>query len=190
MRILQLQNMMLSIDHKEGRLSSLVLGGKERVTGSTPLFKIGLRNKPGVLTVLSAFDACTCRETEDGAVYSDFKHGETVFQGLSVQVFLADDRGNAAWRIAVHVKDQGFFAEWVDFPLLSLPALSDNNQNGDGGRVLLPYNEGVLISDAVTREMTDFRHWEPAYPSLGCYPLFPNMISAQMMAYLWDDVGL
>ncbi len=190
MRTLQLQNMILSVDHEGGRISSLVLGGKERVAGSVPLFKIGLRNNSGALTVLSTFDACVCHETEDGAVYSDFKLDDTAYEGLSVQVFLTNDEGNAAWRIAVHVKDQGYFAEWVDFPLIALPALSDNNQHGDGGQILLPYNEGVLISDAITRELTDFRHWEPEYPSLGCYSLFPNMISAQMMAYLWDDAGL
>lgn len=38
--------------------------------------------------------------------------------------------------------------------------------------------------------MTGFRHCEPEYPSMGSYAMFPNMISSQMLAYLWDGVGI
>ena len=190
MYILQLNGMSLSVDFQQACISSLVINGRERITGSTALFQLRLRNRAGEPLVFSALDARTIQETSDGAVYSDFENHTAEIQGLSVRVFLSDDNGNAAWRVAVEVKDGAYFVEWIDFPLLPLPALADNNLNGDGGQILLPYNEGVLISDAVTRQMTDFRHWDPEYPSLGCYPLFPNMISSQMMAYLWDDAGL
>jgi hypothetical protein len=33
-------------------------------------------------------------------------------------------------------------------------------------------------------------HNEPEYPSMGSYSIFPNMLSSQMIAYLWNDIGL
>ena len=81
-------------------------------------------------------------------------------------------------------------SQWLDVPLVSLPALKENNREGNGGTILYPYNEGALISNNDHRNMTDFRHWEPEYPSLGCYGVFPNMICSQMQAYLWEDAGL
>ena len=192
MKTLHLSHMTLSVDFENARVASLILGGRERLHAPSPLFRLRLRDRAGNTTILTPSHAASCRETEDGALYSDFRHGETgePYPWLSVQVFLTNENGNAAWRVSVCVDSNDYFAEWIDFPLVNLPALSENNQVGDGGRILLPYNEGVLISDAETRQMTDFRHWDPEYPSLGCYPLFPNMISSQMLAYLWEDAGL
>lgn len=185
MQSLQFSDMTLTVDFERGSISSLLLGGSERVCNACALFSLRVRDTAGNATVYSAYDATKCTLTEDGAVYSGF-----ALQGLRVQVYLQEKEGNAAWRVAVRGLDKEHFAEWVDFPLVSLPALKDNNAAGNGGKILLPYNEGVLISDNDHREMTDFRHWEPEYPSLGCYPVFPNMISSQMMAYLWEDAGL
>ena len=185
MYTLQLSNMTLTVDFATGQIASLVLGGKQRVAAPAPIFALRLRDAKGNATVYSAKDATAATPTEDGAMYSGFG-----LQGLCVQVHLTEQKGSAAWRIGVKGLDAEHFVEWVDFPLVTLPALRENNENGDGGQILLPYNEGVLVSDNDHRQQTDFRHWEPEYPSLGCYPVFPNMISSQMMAYLWEDAGL
>ena len=185
MYTLQLSNMTLTVDFATGQIASLVLGGKQRVAAPAPIFALRLRDAKGNATVDSAKDATAATPTEDGAMYSGFG-----LQGLCVQVHLTEQKGSAAWRIGVKGLDAEHFVEWVDFPLVTLPALRENNENGDGGQILLPYNEGVLVSNNDHRQMTDFRHWEPEYPSLGCYPVFPNMISSQMMAYLWEDAGL
>lgn len=185
MHTLKLSHMTLTVDFKAGHISSLLIGDRERISRVSPLFLLRLRDKVGNTILHNAYDATTCFETEDGAIYNGFG-----VEGLSVRVYVTDDNRSAAWRISVSVNNPDYFAEWVDFPLVTLPALSDNNTAGDGGEILLPYNEGTLISDVLLRQQTDFRHWDPEYPSLGCYSLFPNMISSQMMAYLWDDVGL
>lgn len=190
MYTLRLSGMTLSVSFEEARIRSLVLGDRERVVMHTPLFRLRLRDRAGEPLLFSAYDAFTCTETADGAVYTDFENDTAEISGISVRISLSEENGKAAWRASVEVKNDEYFVEWIDFPLVTLPALSDNNARGDGGRMLLPYNEGVLVTDAVTRQMTDFRHWDPEYPSLGCYSLFPNMISSQMMAYLWEDVGL
>ena len=185
MYTLKLSHMTLAVDFAAGQIQSLLIHGRERLWGLSPLFRIRLRDESGNTTLLTAYDAASREETRDGAVYSDFP-----LAGLSAKVSLTEKQDAAAWRIKLVVDNPGYFAEWVDFPLVTLPALSANNAKGDGGSMLFPYNEGTIISDIRLREQTDFRHWDPEYPSLGCYPLFPNMISSQMMAYLWSDAGL
>ena len=185
MSTLQFFNMILTVDFSAGQVASLVIGGKERVAAPTALFRMRLRDKAGDATVYSAYDAKTCTPTEDGAIYTGFDG-----QSLSVCLHLSQKEGSAAWRAEVRGLDSGHVIEWLDLPLLTLPALRENNPAGNGGTILYPYNEGVLISNNDHRQMTDFRHWEPEYPSLGCYGVFPNMISSQMMAYLWEDAGL
>ncbi|MBR5615787.1 MAG: hypothetical protein IKW66_03105, partial [Clostridia bacterium] len=63
-------------------------------------------------------------------------------------------------------------------------------ENGGGGRILFPYNEGALVSNMETREESSFCHCEPEYPSRGSFAVFPNMVCSQMLAYLWGDFGL
>lgn len=183
---LQLSHMTLSIDFSAGRITSLVIRGIERLTSPCPLFRARLRDKDGATSLITAYDAASCREIADGAIYSAFPHPA----GLTVEIHVSDQNGSAAWQAKASLDNESYLIEWLDFPLINLPALADNNAAGNGGRILYPYNEGVLISDAALRQMTDFRHFESEYPSLGCYPMFPNMISSQMQAYLWEDAGL
>ena len=182
MRTLQFSNMTLTVDFSAGHLTSLLIGGKERIAAPTALFEFRLRDLDGNATVYSAYDATAITPTEDGAIYA--------LNGYCVQVHLCEKQGGAAWRAEVRGLDQSHVVEWLDFPLVSLPALKENNGEGNGGTILYPYNEGALISNNDHRNMTDFRHWEPEYPSLGCYGVFPNMICSQMEAYLWEDAGL
>jgi hypothetical protein len=81
----------------------------------------------------------------------------------------------------------GLCAEWVDFPLAALPKLAEN---GGGGEILFPYNEGALVRDIDAREESPFNHKEPVYPSHGSYAVFPNMVCSQMLSYHWGDLGL
>ena len=182
---LHLSNMTLGVDFARGQVASLVLNGVERVASPTALFKLRLRDLSGNATEYTAYDAAAYALTEDGAVYSDF-----ATKGLCVQISLSEKQGGAAWRAEVRGLGSEYVVEWLDFPLVNLPALKENNAQGNGGMILYPYNEGVLISNNDHRNQTDFRHWEPEYPSLGCYGVFPNMICSQMQAYLWDDAGL
>lgn len=186
MTTLQLSNMNLTVNFEAKQITSLQIGGKERLNGTCPLFRLRLRDISGGTRLLDAYDALVCTLTTNGAIYDMFDAEDT----LSVQVYLDEQDDCAAWRISVVMKSTAYCVEWVDFPLLTLPALVENNMQGSGGRMLHPYNEGVLVSDINLRDTTDFRYWDPEYPSIGCYSLFPNMISSQMMAYLWDDAGL
>ena len=131
--------------------------------GAVPLFRIGQEN-----TVLLSTDA-SYHPTEDGAVYT--------FEDLTVAVSLDVGDVEAVWRIRVI---EGIY-DWVDFPLLLVPSLKE------GGKVLIPYNEGLLMDDETVHHRC---YREPGYPSLGSDFVFPNMISARMMAYFSAEGGL
>ncbi|MBE6593312.1 MAG: hypothetical protein E7642_04890 [Ruminococcaceae bacterium] len=169
----------IDVNFKSGNITSLVLKGNERIHALTPLFTIRLRNKNGESLIINTYDAKSCVETDNGAIYTDFTNA-----ALSVRVTLTNENGEAAWRIAVSPLNNEFFVEWVDFPTITLPEL--NNK----AKLLWPYNEGVLISDTRIKDNMWLHHNEPEYPSMGSYSIFPNMLSSQMIAYLWNDIGL
>ena len=181
---LALKNMSLTIDFETGTVTSLQIGGKERLAGSTPLFRVNLLDEKGTAREYTVYDAAECRRTEDGAVYTGFAS----MPGLEVQVHITAENGEAAWRVEVTPGSEDWLAEWVDFPLITLPELKENNPGG--GSILFPYNEGALVSDLAKRESSHLRHMNPSYPSEGCYPVFPNMVCSQMLAYIWQDAGL
>ena len=181
---LKLNNLHIAVDLQRGLITSLLVNGAERLTAQTPIFRICLRGKDGSTVTVTPDDAKTCIEKQDGALYTDFSS-----LGLSVRITLKEENGEAAWRIEA-TPSEDFFTEWVDFAPITVPALEANNQNGDGGRILFPFNEGALISDINCRAESAFFYTEPQYPSEGSFAVFPNMVFAQMLAYLWHDVGL
>lgn len=186
MRTCKLENMTLSVDFAAGHITSLIINGMERVVAATPLFRVRLRDEAGQAHHYTAYDASLRTPTDHGGIFTGFP---APFENLTVTVSLTDPASGIDWRISVAPNTDKAFAEWVDFPRVTLPDLKRENPEV-GGEILLPYNEGILVSSHAERDVTDFRFWEPEYPSLGCYSLFPNMLSSQMMAYLWEDCGL
>lgn len=178
-------NFDLTVDFAQKTVTSFVLAGKERLCAPSPLFRVQLLDRTGTPTIYSAYDAATCTETADGAVYTNFAD----MPGLTVQVHLTSENAEANWRIDVTPADTEHLVEWVDFPLITLPTLVENDP-AKGGSVLFPYNEGALVSNIELRESSHLRHMEPRYPSEGCFPVFPNMVCTQMLGYIWSDVGL
>ena len=186
MRTCKLDNMTLSVDFAAGHITSLIINGVERVAAATPLFRLRLRDEAGQAHHYTAYDASLRTPTDHGGIFTGFP---APFEDLTVTVSLTDPASGIDWCISVAPNTDKAFAEWVDFPRVTLPDLKRENPEA-GGEILLPYTEGILVSSHAERDVTDFRFWEPEYPSLGCYSLFPNMVSSQMMAYLWADCGL
>ena len=186
MYTVEMNRMRLAVDFEAGHVASLRADGTERVTALTPLFRLRLRHADSTTLHLTAYDAATRLECNEGGLYTDF----AAAPGLTLRITLKDDGEQVLWSVEAEPGDTDTLVEWIDFPLVTLPALRENSTDGRGGQILLPYNEGVLISDAETRQLTDFRFWDPEYPSIGCYSLFPNMVSSQMLACLWEDCSL
>ena len=174
----------LSVDFAGGFVASLKIFGKELVCGKTPLFSLRLRDEKGTAQVLSAYDAKNVELIEKGdrvlAKYSGFE------KNISVNVTL-NHTDFAEWYIDIENGESDLYPEWVNFPDISLMPLADN---GGIGKIVSTYNEGALISDIDKREGYEFCHYEPEYPSMGAYWMFPNMVSSQFMLYLAGENGL
>ena len=185
MKKLKLKDSVISVDFEKGHIDSFLIKGIERIASFLPLFVVCLRNREGEAAICTAYDAKSCVETEDGAIYGGFEIAD-----ILIRVYLCEECGEAVWRISVSLKNDEFFVEWVEFPKINLPSLEDNNPVGNGGRILFPYNEGVIVSDLDLRENSGFAHRDAEYPSQGSFSVFPNMVCSQMLAYLWNDTGL
>lgn len=181
---MNLKNMVLSVDFNSGEIDSLSILKKERLGGKMPIFKLRLRNRQNEISEISAYDAKGVIVTSDGAEYYGFDNFS-----VSVCVEVKEVNGEAEWYININSEEPDILIESVDFPLLKLPRLCENNSDR-GGAVLLPMNEGVLVRDNNKRAHGWFKHKEPNYPSEGNYAIFPNMVCSQMLAYIFPDCSL
>lgn len=161
----------LCIHEEKGCISSLHCGGEERVSAFTPLFRLCLRERSGESEIFSAEDAT---KNEGTLVFSGFR------RDLTVRVLTHTEADGNGLQLGVQVENHTQArVEWVDILLPELPHLRANDPNG--GELLLPYNEGAVI-----RDENKLTFAEPKYPSMGNYPVFPNMMFAQFFAYHFD----
>ncbi len=190
MLILNARNLSVSVDFPLGRITSVLLGEKERICGDSPLFSLCLRDIEGKEYRLSSADACECELFEKGARYTGFLGGDGRRYSLSVDVFAEVVSGEITWKLSAKNLENGFLIEWIDFPTVTLPMLEENNSHGDGGQILFPYNEGALVSNWEKRRDSWFGYEEPVYPSKGSFAVFPNMVQSQFISYHWEDFGI
>ena len=173
------KNIELTIDEKAGAVVSLVLDNKERVLEPCPVFVARFRNSEGGTYYLEPKDASTVAVNEGTITYGSFG-GD--FESLSFAVSITSN-DKIEWRIMVCGVPAAYALEWVELAKVSLPRLIANDERG--GKILFPYNEGMLVHDEKL-----LPRYEPEYPSSGAYFTFPNMVCSQFMAYLFEDVGL
>lgn len=185
---LNLKGMSLSVDFEAGQIASLIIGERERIASRSPLFTFLARDVDGNEILASAYDSCTCKITENGAVYSNFKVEK--LKDTVVRVTLESKNGEAVWGISIAPASAETVIEWVEFPFAVLPKLKENNPSNDGGEILYPYNEGAIVSNNDFRDASYFPHLDMKYPSMGCYSAFPYMNSSQLISYLWESCGL
>ena len=134
------KNIKVKID--KGTIVSLKIGKRECCFGSCPLFAVRLRNEAGEAFIVDAFDAVSVNETSDSIEFSGFK-GD--FGSLTVQAFIKELKDSISWKISVDSVPDGYAVEWVEFPKICMPRLVDNNI--EGGTILFPYDEGILITN-------------------------------------------
>ena len=186
MMIYTFSHLTLRVDPQAAALTSLCLDGKERLVAPCPLFSARLRDADGAPVLLCAKDAGGCEITADGLIYRDFSVPGA--QSVTATVRFSDADGACGVWVTLDPGSDALCPEWVDVLPLTLPTLAANALGG--GRILFPYNEGVIVSDIAQRESEWCRSMQPEYPSSGAYPVFPNMVSSQLLAYLWEDDGL
>ena len=171
----------MTVDYKAGKISSLSFAQVNFLAGDTPLFHIFLRCKNGEGVLCSAWDADAITQRADGWEYT-FRCGIKVLASAE----LTEESPCAVWFLSVK-NESPMAVEYVQYPNIPFAPLE---KNGGTGRILLPYNEGVIIDDATQRDKHPFFKQEIKYPSKGSCYLFPNMMSSQFMAYLSRGCGV
>lgn len=160
------------------RLASVRLFGKETLAEKQrPLLAVGLRGEDGKITRLDT-------DSKKLDIYIGDEIIEYTFD-LGVRVFLKPEvsDGKIVWNAKVS-GIRGYAVEYIELPSVDFAgALEDN---GGDASVLWPYNEGVLITDSRVRKS----FVEPEYPSDARYPLFPNIMLTQFMAYMTAGKGI
>ncbi|MBO4983229.1 MAG: hypothetical protein J6D23_04155 [Clostridia bacterium] len=179
MKNLASNNIELKINDSLGVVSSLKIGNRELCVSNIPLFVARLRNKSGECFYIDATKARKMSADDKSISFSDF---DSPFEMLNITVNVKANDG-IEWGLEVCNVPCEYALEWVEIPKICMPRLVDNNKNG--GRILFPYDEGLLISDE-----TKFKRYEPEFPSSGAYLMFPNKICSQFFAYLFDDIGI
>lgn len=150
-----------------------------------PLFSVGLRDDAGELLVFSSESSLDCYAQKHSEGYcicfKDFPLDE-----MFVKIIISSDNSNLLrFGAEICCKLQ---LEWIEFPSVSV--LDTFKDKGGSSRILWPYNEGAVVDDISARERGWLCHREPEYPSLGCYAVYPGMISTPMMAVISDLGGL
>lgn len=160
------------------RLASVRLFGRETLAEKQrPLLVVGLRGGDGKLTRLDT-------DSRKLDIYVGDEIIEYTFD-LGVKVFLKPEAadGRIVWYTKVSGV-RGYAVEYIELPSVDFAgALEDN---GGDASVLWPYNEGVLITDSRVRGS----FVEPEYPSDARFPLFPNIMLTQFMAYMTAGKGI
>lgn len=175
---LKTKNLKVDIDISRGVISSILLDGKEICVDSCPIFNMRFRNLEGECIFVNATMAKNA-----------FSEGEClIFKGfdaipISVIIKALANDNEILWYLCVQGVPSDYALEWTEVAKACLPRLIDNNENG--GKILFPYDEGVLLSDECS-----LPRYEPEFPMSGSYFIFPNKLCSQFMAYLFDDVGL
>ena len=194
MAILRFGDTALGIDLLRGCVTSLCVGREVLLAEESPLFRFRIRRADATTAdfVSSQGHMCTVEPQEEAdAAEADTRLtlSYTKFSGDAeeMHITLAFTVSEEALSVRVSAKnDTPHMLEWIEvLPVILQPL------RGEGGaldaEVLYPYNEGAIVDSMTMRQRSWFPSQEPEYPSMGSYPVFPNMVCSQMMAYLYDE---
>ena len=164
----------LTINENEGVISSLKIKGKERIVATCPIFKMRFRDTDGESLFIDSTEA----KTVEYLTFSGFEK----LPSISAKLYVYENDG-INWQIHIDGVPKEYAIEWVELPTVCLPKLIDNDYKG--GRILFPYDEGVLLTDE-----NSLPRYEAEFPMSGSHFIFPNKVCSQFIAYLFEDCGL
>lgn len=185
MEYLRFEGTEFSVDPVHGCITSLTVGTIPLIAAESPLFTFCVRTPDAQTEEFSSMQgALRDAKTADNALVLSYNGFGGAAEGMTVTLALAVVGDALESRVSVH-NEGGNMVEWVGVLPLILPKLK-----GEGGslmgEMLYPFNEGAIVDSMAMRESSWLTDHNPQYPSMGCYPVFPNMVFAQMMAYLYD----
>ncbi len=171
--IIKSKNLTLSLNERLTEIKSLKASGRELISTEQPLFLIRARNSAGESLLFSPENA----ETED--------LGEAIAYKFSELTLYLTVRGGENIRWSFKIENRSVLAlEFIDIANIEL--VGTLRKNGGDCAIVSSYNEGLLVEDFRKRpQMID-----PEYPSKGNYMMYPYMLSAPLMMWLFGDEGL
>ena len=174
------QEAIVNVDFQRGEITEILYKGAALNAGRAPLFSVKLRKKTGESRIVSAWD-CDFVSHENGIA----KYSSMFFD---ITIYIKEENGRLIGRADIQNKTQELL-EWIELlPFTVTGKLQD--EKGGRGSIIYPYNEGCRVTNMAYRESMPFRYIEPDYPSKNTFSIFPNMISAQFLAYLLDGAGV
>lgn len=179
-RLFQLSNAEVCVSFERKSITSICIGGEEFIEKAFPFFAVKMRGRDGSSRWENAF----------GFSYLGAE-GETVkyrSSDLDVELSIVSENDSLRWRIRIHNRSEEMI-EQVELLSVGLHGALKDEPSGKG-EVLIPYNEGAVVSNLERRLKSPFSYLEPEYPSLGKYFVFPNMICAQFLAYQSSGKGI
>ena len=183
-RGMKLMDGSIGFDWQNGVISSMVYKGVEILAKESYVFSLRLTDRAGMIVDYSSKDAGKVDVKEKGGdmvvTYSSFP------EEISVTLTITKLLDGMQARFAVQNGTDKIVEHVEPFALILKPFVA----NGGIGRMLYPYNEGALVENDDLRSTSHLRHLEPGYPTVTSCGLFPNMLSSQFMAYLFDGRGL
>lgn len=173
-------------DFKKGVVTSLKYKGEEICAKESLIFSVRLTDRAGKFEDLSSNNAKKVEVSSDGftATYLGFS------EDIVVTVTLVLTEKGFTLRFKVK-NETDKIVEHVEYlPLVLKPFIKHNGvEVGGKGKMLYPYNEGVIVEDSYFLSLCR-PYREPSYPSEGSFGIFPNMVQSQFMAYLFEGKGL
>lgn len=184
----------MELDDASGALLSLRQGDKELIHDAAafrrPLFTIRFRDAQGGIHDVGADNAKTVT-LSDNVDQERIVFNYTAFGEISLKVRVTircpQDEPFTYWHLAAE-HETDWIIEWIDYPNVVVP--NDLTATGGTGKLVWPFNEGVLIEDIALRESGFLRYKEPNYPSRGIDGIFPAIVPSQFMAYYDEQGGL
>ena len=177
---LSAKNIDLAIDEKYGAVESLKLLGNEALADKLSLFTMRFRNLNGGSICAESLDAKSVIFGEGVAEFSRFGG---VLDGVCVKIYFCSTGEEIRWGAEVGGVPSELALEYIELPRICLPRLIDNNASG--GKILFPYDEGILLTDE-----TLLPRYEPEFPMSGASFIFPNKVCSQFISYHFDNFGL
>lgn len=169
----------VEIDYENKVVSSIVFNDEEMIEGKVPFFTIKLRDSQGGYYYTDAFDFRFIGSANDIYLYGNEK--------LNVKLTVRQENDSLLWNIDIINKTHLLIEQAEVMSIGLCPKLIDE---GGKGEIIYPFNEGSRITSIYRRELSAFKYYDVDYPSLGIYPMFPNMLFAPFMAYIHKGHGI
>ena len=170
----------ITVDFERGEIANIMNNERQVNDGRVPMFSVKLRRKTGESRIVSSTECTFISFEENKALYTSAH--------FDIELLLKAENDSLIWRANIKNKTQDLL-EWVE--LMSFSVLGKLKDEADGkGEIIYPYNEGCKVTNMAYRESMPFHYAEPDYPSKNSYAIFPNMISAQFIAYIAEGVGI